>query len=176
MLTVFLPRYDLYGIVSHSGKSLVSGHYRAYVRVPPSSSLPTRCALPVVQLHDIASSAVGNQTSQLLSHRYSQSIIGCSPGEDVTMTPESSDMSRARKKTPSSVGKKKRGTNSDAIKESLNTTWYQCNDDVVTALNTQQLMNLLKASGNNTPYMLFYHKVTLSKDNLTKCSNRWQSL
>lgn len=179
MLSGFVFRYDLYGIVSHSGKSLLSGHYRAYVRVPSSSSSLTRCSLPVVQLHNIASSVVSYQTSQLLSHNNLHSVAGCSPGEEVIMTPESSDMSTARKASSSgrkSVRKKWGTSCPDAAKESLHTAWYQCNDNVVTALNAQQLLNLLKASGSNTPYILFYHKVTLSKDNLTDCSNRWQSL
>lgn len=39
--------------------------------------------------------------------------------------------------------------------------WYKCNDDVITELTKQQLASLLKSSGNITPYMLFYHKVSL---------------
>lgn len=39
--------------------------------------------------------------------------------------------------------------------------WYKCNDDVITEMTKQQLSSLLKSSGNITPYMLFYHKVSL---------------
>lgn len=40
--------------------------------------------------------------------------------------------------------------------------WYKCNDDVITEMTKQQLSSLLTSSGNITPYMLFYHKVSLS--------------
>jgi len=40
--------------------------------------------------------------------------------------------------------------------------WFNCNDDIVTALHEQDLKRRLSASRATTPYMLFYRRMSAS--------------
>ncbi|KAH3692685.1 ubiquitin carboxyl-terminal hydrolase 1-like [Dreissena polymorpha] len=159
--------YKLYGIVTHSGASLTSGHYLSYVRALPSKTKTSKnnCESVKVIHGNIITVMDKPDTSVCLKGAMTRKKAGVTTKLPARFT--DNVVTNTKVKAFENIVPKKTKIN---VEETLVPTpafsseWFECDDETIRVFDSQEFEELL--SGNSgallgTPYILFYHKATL---------------
>lgn len=131
-------RYALYGLVTHAGATLTSGHYLAYVRVMGSGQSKLAGAEPSKGDARITN---GSCNGHDLSSGSSKNVLRISGGN------KNCGLGNKYPSVP---------------KELYREQWLECDDETVRMYSKTEFCDLLKGIGGSlmgTPYVLFYHRV-----------------
>ena len=148
-------RYELYAVITHTGISISSGHYVAYVRT-----------LPPARQHggDTDGSTSLQPKSEMTKCMVSVSHSSVSyPSGDADMADpnNNADTNNNVDVVPDAIVVAPSGDQSERpVDETV--FWYACDDDSITLLTQEEFDRILAPSGSGSPYLLFYHKMGLS--------------
>lgn len=161
-------RYRLYGIVTHSGLTLTSGHYLTYVR-----TLPNQPAEAVSKQHSL----LRNSNNQLRpsSENSVKQTNNTRPTTRrktgvVTKLPSRFDdnvVTNISVKAFEAVGAKKMKPDLVACllpSKRFDCEWFECDDETIRVFDESEFVELLSEKSGSllgTPYLLFYHKSTM---------------
>lgn len=165
-------RYILYGIVTHAGSSLTSGHYLTYARSLPNHSTHE---VPVEASNSYRQTNFGTSNEKLEngsvpSMKKDDSTLPATRrklGVQTKLPSRFNDsvIANTKVKTLQSLGVKKPSlTESLVPSQSYNGEWFECNDESVRVFDEDEFVELLNEKSGSllgTPYLLFYHKATL---------------
>ncbi|KAL4228527.1 universal stress protein [Mactra antiquata] len=162
-------RYMLYGIITHAGSSLTSGHYLSYVRSLPLKSEktqtePTRSVVNIQpeKTKDNDSSAINKQDSKMPATRRKLGVQTKLPARF-----NDSIIVDTKVKNMKNVSENKLTEILESIlpAQKYEEMWFECNDESIRVFDEEEFLDLLdERSGSllGTPYLLFYHKSTLN--------------
>ena len=146
-------RYELYAVITHTGISISSGHYVAYVRMLPPSG---RHGGPTEGDTSMHSESESTNCGPVISSQNADYPSGdadmadpnnnADTNNNIDVAPETAPDSRVMAPPGEQSGD-----------QAVN--WYGCDDDVITVLTQDELESILAPSGGGSPYLLFYHKV-----------------
>lgn len=172
-MTVFHFRYKLYGIITHSGVSLTSGHYLSYVRSLPPSAQAAQGFLkpqrPVETLQGELMSRLDNDINQNAGGTSKSGTVTRKKAGVATKLPAryAEDVVTITKvKAFETVAKKTKVDFTEQIMPVKHSTadWFECDDETVRVFDESEFADLLSGKSGallGTPYLLFYHKATL---------------
>lgn len=158
-------RYRLYGVVTHSGYTLTSGHYLSYVRTLPNEpSEPISVKVEnTARIKSEPKEEAQSPTNKVMpSTRRKMGVMTKLPSRF-----DSNIISDTKVKAFESVAAKKLKTDLAAKlmpTKRFNTEWFECDDETVRVFDESEFVDLLtETSGSllGTPYLLFYHKATM---------------
>lgn len=128
-------------MILHTGVSLSSGHYTAFVR--PSTEAFVRNLAKRQQLQQPAADINSNSISE---HDSAAVAVTLLPKMELGLG------DHADVKPPAEL------TSIVAFPQPV---WYECDDDMITAMLESDVEKKLAANGSTTPYMLFYRRIIL---------------
>ncbi|XP_045209815.2 ubiquitin carboxyl-terminal hydrolase 1-like [Mercenaria mercenaria] len=164
-------RYRLYGIVTHSGVTLTSGHYLAYVRsLPnqPTDNVPSR-QQTLIGITDNENKS--SEISENLLNKMDKSMPATrrKMGVATKLPSRFSDnvIANTKVKAFESVAVKKMKPDLVATllpSKHYDGEWFECDDETVRVFDESDFVELLSEKSGSllgTPYLLFYHKATM---------------
>jgi len=161
----------LYGIVTHSGASLTSGHYLAYVRSMPSKTEKTLSIYPDIT-PDLANQPKQGDTQENIGKNVVASdnapVTRKKTGVPTKLPSRFTEniIANTKVKAFENVAPKKMKIDlADSLKpaRAFSTEWFECDDETVRVFEGQEFLKLLSGDTGallGTPYLLFYHKAT----------------
>ncbi|XP_060572800.1 ubiquitin carboxyl-terminal hydrolase 1-like isoform X2 [Ruditapes philippinarum] len=166
-------RYRLYGVVTHSGVTLTSGHYLAYVRALPnhptdnSHRKQQNCHIDTNynnQLGEISQkeNSVNKSDNSMPATRRKMGVATKLPSRF-----DDNVIANTKVKAFQSVAVKK--IKPDLVASLLpskqyDEEWFECDDETVRVFDEPDFVELLSEKSGSllgTPYLLFYHKATM---------------
>lgn len=177
----FYSSLELYAVVTHTGFSLSSGHYVAYILAPPDSPevLARISATGDDNINASSIDATGTTKTEIFNDKTDKK------NEQNTDIPESVGIGNNSEADPNNNADTNNNLDTATVSpprppvldhEAANMEnnsvdaspfedgkcWFECDDDVVTVLSQKEFEQRLSPSGSATPYMLFYRKVQLA--------------
>ncbi|XP_005111004.1 uncharacterized protein LOC101856225 [Aplysia californica] len=159
-------QYSLFAVVTHSGLSILHGHYRAYVRVQPGVSPRVLRGLHRATVKEESETKDVFSEEKVETHRFSREKISqhadwlCSQNDSVSLVVEDdSSQSNRRRSLTKSSGDDDDGSLSGGDMSCL---WLECDDECVRVLEEDEFESRLNETDGalmGTPYVLFYHKL-----------------
>lgn len=167
---LFLNRYRLYGIVTHSGVTLTSGHYLAYVR-----ALPSQPAENILGKQQTLLKEKDNKSTSKVTEKPIQVTDSSIPATRRKMGIATKLPSRFNENVIANTKVKAFGAVAPKkVKPDIVSTllpskrfdceWFECDDETVRIFDESDFTELLSEKSGSllgTPYLLFYHKATI---------------
>ncbi|KAL3836350.1 hypothetical protein ACJMK2_021783 [Sinanodonta woodiana] len=155
-------RYILYGIVTHAGFSLGSGHYLAYVRALPSEATKDK-SIASMFLSQIKNET--NGANELLAEGTGHATRYKTGAHIKLPSRFENSVSLDRKIRPLAGSIMKEENLKDSKKNlTASSKWYEVDDETVRIFQEDEFQDLLTGKTGSligTPYLLFYHKSSI---------------
>lgn len=160
----------MYGIVTHSGVTLTSGHYLAYVRALPSQPAENMLDKQQTLLKDTDNNKTGQVTEKSIQVTGSSVPSTRRKMGITTKLPQRFNenvIANTKVKAFGAVAPKK--VKPDIVSTLLpskrfDCQWFECDDETVRVFDESDFTKLLSEKSGSllgTPYLLFYHKATI---------------
>ncbi|KAK3578806.1 hypothetical protein CHS0354_030225 [Potamilus streckersoni] len=152
-------RYILYGIVTHAGFSLGSGHYLAYVRALPTEATKDE-SITSMFLSQIKNETKGVNESLAEDTGHA---TRCKTGTHIKLPSRFENSVSLDRKIRPLAGSVMKEENFKDNKKNMTASnkWYEVDDETVRIFQEDEFQDLLMGKTGSligTPYLLFYHK------------------
>lgn len=160
-------RYKLYGVITHSGVSLTSGHYLSYVRALPSESASSSQQSQTYHSQTVPAQSKEEPSSEKKSK--SGTVTRQKAGVFTKLPSRFTDsiVTDTKVKAFEAVAEKK--VKADLTEQLLpsrryTSEWFEFDDETVRVFEENEFIDVLSGKAGallGTPYLLFYHKASL---------------
>ncbi|WAR05574.1 CFA45-like protein [Mya arenaria] len=154
--------YKLYGIVTHSGASLTSGHYLAYVRALPK----TDRTLPLYPDIKLEPNIEREKDATKTTDKFPMTRKKAGVTTKLPARFTDNVIANTKVKAFEKIAPKKKVDLVDSLlpARAFSTEWFECDDETIRVFDQEDFLKLLSGDSGallGTPYLLFYHKATL---------------
>lgn len=162
-------RYSLYAIVTHSGMSILHGHYRAYVKVQPLVNRNVFAQLAKMRPNSEGSGVEDDSAGEKSPSHNETFKVECR--HDLKQGQSKLAASYLRREIKESPGVGQAKLSSLDVKEELSFVdsgedqgcyWLECDDEYIKVMDETEFVEKLEERDGalmGTPYILFYHKL-----------------
>lgn len=157
--SVLFNRYKLYGLITHAGVTITSGHYITYVR--NLSRVPSVCTNKVQRRTTASTTSKPATSSRTRSTFSSSTVTNGHQVEELTLG----------QCDPNNNSDQNNNGQCDDINQSVEriddhvtdytNQWAECDDDSIRVFSEEEFEELLASERQliGSPYVLFYHRI-----------------